>query len=139
VNDALQIADRPPAHEHRRREMPPLSGRLAREFLTMHHMVELWCRDHHGEAPSHPCPSCAEFLAYAERRLAKCPYGQDKPTCSNCPIHCYKQAPREFAKEVMRYSGPRMMTRHPVLALLHVLDGRRKVAHPKDLRRGGPT
>lgn len=139
MNDALQIADRRAAHEHRRREVPPLSGRLAREFLTMRHMVQLWCHDHHGEAPSHPCRPCAEFLAYAERRLAKCPYGQDKPTCTNCPIHCYKQAPREFAKEVMRYSGPRMMTRHPVLALLHVLDGRRKVAHPKDLRRGGPT
>lgn len=125
----------PPAHEHRPRARPPLTGRLAREFLTMRHMVELWCHDHHREAPSHPCASCAEFLAYAECRLAKCPYGQQKPTCSNCPIHCYKKAPREFAKAVMRYSGPRMMTRHPLLALLHVLDGRRKVVHPKDARR----
>lgn len=126
--------ERPLPHEHPCRETPPLKGRLAREFLTMHHMVDLWCRDHHGAAASHPCASCAEFLAYAERRLAKCPYGQDKPTCSNCPIHCYKQAPREFAKEVMRYSGPRMITRHPWLALLHVADGRRKVDHPKGLR-----
>jgi hypothetical protein len=128
-----------PANEHRRREVGPLEGRLAREFVTMRHMVDLYCRDHHGSAASHPCPDCAGFLDYAECRLAKCPYGQEKPTCTNCPIHCYKKAPREFAKEVMRYSGPRMMTRHPVLALLHVLDGRRKVAHPKDLRRGGPS
>ncbi len=128
----------PPAHEHRRREVPPLTGRLAREFLTMRHMVDVYCRDHHAGAASHPCPDCAGFLAYAECRLAKCPYGQEKPTCANCPIHCYKKAPREFAKEVMRYSGPRMLTRHPMLALLHVLDGRRKVAHPKDLRREAP-
>jgi hypothetical protein len=26
---------------------------------------------------------------------------------------------------VMRYTGPRMMWRHPVLAVRHVLDGRR--------------
>jgi hypothetical protein len=138
VNQAQPIATPPTPHERHRRQAPPLTGRLAREFLTMRHMVDLYCRDHHGEAAPHPCPDCAGFLAYAECRLAKCPYGQEKPTCSNCPIHCYKKAPREFAKEVMRYSGPRMMTRHPVLALLHVLDGRRKVAHPKELKRGGP-
>jgi len=128
----------PPGHEPRR-ELAPLSGRLAREYLTMRHMVELWCHDHHSAAASHPCPDCAEFLAYAGRRLQKCPYGQDKPTCSNCPVHCYKQAPREFAKDVMRYAGPRMMTRHPWLALLHVLDGRRKVEHPMQARKKGPA
>ena len=126
--------ERPQTRRRERRATPPLKGRLAREYLTMHHMVDLWCLDHHGGATSHPCASCAEFLAYAERRLAKCPYGQDKPTCSNCPIHCYKPAPREFAKEVMRYSGPRMITRHPWLALLHVADGRRKAEDPKELR-----
>jgi hypothetical protein len=31
----------------------------------------------------------------------------------------------------MRYSGPRMTFRHPVLALFHLLDGRRKAAHPR--------
>lgn len=128
----------PPGHEPRR-ELEPLSGRLAREYLTMHHMVELWCHDHHTAMVSHPCPDCAAFLEYANRRLQKCPYGQDKPTCSNCPVHCYKQAPREFAKDVMRYSGPRMMARHPWLALLHVLDGRRKVAHPMETRKKDPA
>ena len=123
----------PPREHHR--EVPPLTGRLAREHLTMRHMVALWCRDHHGSAVSQPCPSCSEFLAYAERRLAKCPYGQDKPTCSNCPVHCYKPAPKEFARQVMRYSGPRRTPRHPWLALLHLLDGRRRVPHPKELRR----
>ena len=82
-----------------------------------------------------PCPQCEAFLQYAARRLEKCPYGQDKPTCANCPVHCYKKAPREYAKEVMRFAGPRMMTRHPWLALMHLVDGRRKVAHPMEARR----
>jgi hypothetical protein len=112
-----------------------LSGRLSREFETMRHMVALYCRDHHGSEAAAPCPQCAGFLDYAERRLEKCPYGQDKPTCANCPVHCYKKAPREFAREVMRYAGPRMMTRHPYLALMHLVDGRRKVAHPMEMRR----
>ena len=109
--------------------------RLGREFRTMRHMVELYCRAHHGEEASRPCARCAAFLCYAERRLQKCPYGEIKPTCANCPIHCYKREPREFAREVMRYAGPRMMIRHPYLALHHLLDGKRRVAHPLDLRR----
>lgn len=115
----------------------PAQGRLARESKTMGHMVRLYCRDHHGKAGPAPCPRCREFLAYADRRLQKCPYGEEKPTCANCPVHCYKRAPREFARTMMRYSGPRMMLRHPWLALRHILDGRRQVEHPMALRRRG--
>jgi hypothetical protein len=56
----------------------------------------------------------------------RCPFGADKPTCANCTIHCYRAEMREQVREVMRYSGPRMMWRHPLLALAHLLiDGRR--------------
>ena len=112
-----------------------LGGRLGREFTTMRHMVGLYCQAHHAGQPGTPCPQCPAFLHYAARRLEKCPYGQDKPTCANCPVHCYKKAPREYAREVMRFAGPRMMTRHPWLALMHLLDGRRQVAHPMEARR----
>jgi hypothetical protein len=33
---------------------------------------------------------------------------------------------REKVKKVMKYSGPRMLLHHPVLALHHVFDGRKK-------------
>jgi len=112
-----------------------LPGRLGREMKTMRHMVALYCRAHHASNGSGHCPQCEEFLRYAARRLEKCPYGEDKPTCTNCPIHCYKRAPKEFAKTVMRYAGPRMLPRHPYLALMHILDGRRKVEHPMQGRR----
>ena len=32
---------------------------------------------------------------------------------------------RERVREVMRYSGPRMLWRHPVLAAAHLMDGRK--------------
>jgi len=113
----------------------PLKGRLAREFLTMQHMVRLYCQAHHAASGGRLCPSCVEFLEYAACRLEKCPYGEDKPTCANCPIHCYKRRPHEFARTVMCYAGPRMMTRHPWLALMHVIDGHRTVEHPMEMRR----
>jgi hypothetical protein len=108
---------------------------LVREFRTISKMVGIYCSDHHGGSARALCRDCREFLDYAERRLDKCPYGKDKPTCSNCPIHCYKPAQRELAREIMSYAGPRMMLRHPLLAIAHLIDGRREVSHPRELSR----
>lgn len=115
----------------------PLPGRLSREFLTMQRMVEIWCRDKHGgDIERHGlCTDCSDFLDYAHRRLEKCPYGEDKPTCAKCPIHCYKRAQRELARDIMRYAGPRMTLRHPWLSLMHLVDKARRVEHPMALRR----
>jgi hypothetical protein len=110
--------------------------RLKREFLTMQRMVEIWCAGHHGRrAGDGPCADCSEFLGYAARRLEKCPYGEAKPTCAKCPIHCYKRAQREQARQIMRYAGPRMTLRHPWLSLMHLVDKLRKVEHPMEIRR----
>jgi hypothetical protein len=122
---------------HDRADAAALPGRLSREFRTMACMVDIWCHDKHGSDTRHagPCVECREFLAYAHRRLEKCPYGENKPTCAKCPIHCYKRAQRELARDIMRYAGPRMTFRHPWLSLMHVVDKLRKVEHPMVLRR----
>jgi hypothetical protein len=112
------------------------TGRLRREWRTMQVMVGIYCSGHgHQGSPGQVlCAECAGFLGYAERRLEKCPYGPDKPTCAKCPIHCYKPQPREFAREVMRYAGPRMLLRHPWLSLTHFADKARRVEHPMAMR-----
>lgn len=114
-----------------------VTPRLKREYRTMECMVEIWCADHHGTAHGDqgPCGECRDFLAYAARRLEKCPYGEAKPTCAKCPIHCYKRAQRELARDIMRYAGPRMTLRHPWLSLMHLVDKLRKVEHPMAARR----
>ena len=72
------------------------------------------------------CAECDDLLGYARRRLAGCRYAAAKPTCAKCPAHCHKPEMRERVRAVMRYSGPRMLKRHPVLAAAHLADGRRK-------------
>lgn len=111
------------------------SRRLSREYKTMVRMVSIFCADHHGGKRSTVCHDCQEFLEYAAKRLEKCPYGEDKPSCANCPVHCYKSAQREHARRIMRYSGPRMSYRHPWLAVMHMLDSRRQVAPPRQFKR----
>jgi hypothetical protein len=117
------------------RGMGTLTSRLKREHATLRCMTRIYCDHHHGPSEDELCVDCERLMAYAERRLEKCPYGVEKPTCANCPIHCYKPAQREAVREIMRFAGPRMTWRHPVRALTHLLDKMRKAPHPMDLRR----
>lgn len=105
--------------------------RLARERRTIAAMIAIYCRDHHRSRGL--CGECAGLQAYALERIDRCVYGPEKPTCVNCPIHCYKREQREAVREVMRHAGPRMLVRHPVLAIMHVIDGR--VRAPKAIPR----
>ncbi len=111
-----------------------MSDHLDREARTMGKMVQIYCTAHH-ESADELCEDCAKFLDYAEVRLEKCPYGEDKPTCANCPVHCYKPHFRAQAKAIMRFSGPRMLFRHPLLTIAHYMDGRRRALHPRELTR----
>jgi len=97
--------------------------RLTRERATVAAMVRIFCRAHHGGPAL--CRDCAALLQYANYRLDRCPFDADKPTCVACPVHCYRPAERQRMREVMRYAGPRMLWRHPYLAIRHLLDERR--------------
>jgi len=99
--------------------------RARRELKTARVMIDLYCRDHHGGGRG-LCDDCRALSAYAQQRVDRCPFRADKPTCVNCPVHCFKPAMREQIRLVMRYAGPRMVWRHPVLSLFHFLDGKRK-------------
>ena len=96
--------------------------RFEREKKTLKAMIAMYCRDHH--TPQDPlCTDCVALQDYALARLEKCRYGADKPKCAACTTHCYKPAMRDAVRAVMRYAGPRMVVKHPVLALGHTVDG----------------
>ncbi|OGP80951.1 MAG: hypothetical protein A2Z08_01360 [Deltaproteobacteria bacterium RBG_16_54_11] len=99
--------------------------RLTREDKTVEAMIRMHCRSEHHAAEG-LCPDCRELLAYARERLSRCPYQEGKTQCARCLIHCYRPAIREKIRAVMRYAGPRMMYRHPIMALYHFIDGIRK-------------
>lgn len=96
--------------------------RLAREWKTVLAMMKIYCRDQHG-AGGELCAECLSLAHYVNLRLDRCHFGVEKPTCANCPVHCYQRDRREQIKVVMRYSGPKMLWKHPGLSLWHLLDG----------------
>lgn len=112
--------------------------RLVRERGTLEAMIRIRCRDVHRPAAGGLCEDCRDLLRYAGERLEKCPFGEDKPTCARCPVHCYRPEMRERIREVMRHAGPRMPREHPWLALMHLLDGRRNVPALPRKGRDGP-
>ena len=61
-----------------------------------------------------------ELKTYARLRIDKCPFMESKTFCSACKVHCYQAQKREEIRQVMRYSGPRMLFHHPVMTLNHL-------------------
>lgn len=100
-------------------------GRLSREKRTVRAMIRIACRGRHG-ADDVLCEQCQELLSYALDRVDRCPFQADKPTCADCNVHCYRPDMREKIRAVMKYAGPRMLYRHPLLLIGHLVDGLRK-------------
>lgn len=117
----------------------PRFVRRRREAKTIAAMVQIYCQGHGHvrEADAPMCVECGALLEYAARRLERCVFGDAKPACANCVVHCYRADMRERVREVMRWSGPRMLLRHPVLAILHLVDERRPAPRLPERKGGG--
>ncbi len=87
---------------------------------TTKSMVQMYCRHKHGHHI--PCDDCLNFLQYANKRLLKCRYAKFKPVCQKCKTHCYSKKYKQMAKEIMSYAGPRMIYKHPLLAIYHLYE-----------------
>ncbi len=88
------------------------------EKKVVSRMIAIYCRSKHGSVKK-LCPACDALEQYALQRLERCPFGEEKPTCAACTIHCYKSSMRMKIKEVMRFAGPRMLYLHPVDTIRH--------------------
>lgn len=111
------------------------------EQKTVTFMIQLYCRKMHKnhkatKSPEFLCDECKKLLNYVDLRVQKCPYTAKgtKTFCSFCPTHCYKPEFREKIRQVMRFSGPRMLFYHPVKAIKHLrltLKEKRKMSHQR--------
>ncbi|MFW9826528.1 MAG: nitrous oxide-stimulated promoter family protein [Candidatus Thorarchaeota archaeon] len=98
---------------------------LEKERKTIKTMIRMYCKNHH-DPKLELCDNCSQLFDYASKRLQYCQYGESKPICENCTIHCYKPDMREKVRKVMRYSGPRMIYTHPIMGFRHLFKKLRK-------------
>lgn len=101
-----------------------VQNKRQREKDTVSFMISLYCRKKHG--CKQLCPQCAALDAYAKARSDKCPFMETKTFCSNCKVHCYKPEMRQKIREVMAFSGPRMIFYHPIMAIRHVIEAKKE-------------
>lgn len=90
------------------------------EVETIYTMISIYCKNNHHTKEL--CSECDELFEYAKQRIDRCPKKETKTFCSSCSIHCYKPDMRQKIKTVMKYAGPRMLYKNPVLALAHVVN-----------------
>ena len=101
-------------------ELMNTQSKREREKQLASQMIALYCRKKHGGKGL--CPDCAALNTYARQRSDRCPFMETKTFCSNCKVHCYKPEMRSQIRAVMRFSGPRMVFHHPVIAVRHVIE-----------------
>ena len=91
-----------------------------KEKKMVSQMIALYCKkQHHTKAGL--CEECAALDNYARERSDKCPFMETKTFCSNCKVHCYNPMMRQQIRQVMRFSGPRMIFYHPIAAMHHMI------------------
>ena len=102
-----------------------IQSKREREKKTVSLMISIYCKKKHHSGKE-LCPECAALRDYAMKRSDKCPFMETKAFCSNCKVHCYKPDMRGKIREVMRFSGPRMIFHHPVMAVRHVIESKKE-------------
>lgn len=93
-------------------------SKIEKEKRIVELMISLYCRKKEGN--SELCSSCRDLIDYSVRRLDHCRFGEEKGSCRQCNVHCYSPHMRARIREVMRFSGPRMLLYEPIEAIKHL-------------------
>ena len=122
-------------------EMPTLAqdtGELYHDLKTLALFIDLYCRYKHPDSPHREanllthdvkliagktivlCPECTKLLAHAFVKRSHCPM-HPKPACKHCPSHCYHPTYRAQIREVMKFSGRKMLLSGRLDYLFHLL------------------
>lgn len=100
------------------------SEKVVKEKKLVKCMVEIYCHSKHGKRKT-LCEDCDKLLEYAFKRIDSCPFMETKTFCSNCKVHCYNTAMREKIRQVMAFSGPRLLFIHPIAAISHLIQSKK--------------
>lgn len=112
--------------------------RVERDQRVLVRFIHLYCDHRHRDVVKEPfslpghdaaapgrrpivlCRPCRKLLAHALVKRARCPL-DPKPACKHCPVHCYHPTYRQKIRDVMRYSGRRLVLSGRLDMLYHLL------------------
>ncbi len=100
---------------------------IDKEKRIVAQMITLYARYHRHEPGIEQ--EMENLRVYCMARLEHCRWGEGKPACQHCQVHCYAPEKRERIRQVMRWAGPRMLWHHPGAVLWHLFHHR----EPKEI------
>jgi hypothetical protein len=111
---------------------------LQKDLRTLATFIRIYCTHKHKDQPKAPvalnthdveaiagrpillCADCRKLLGHAFVKRSRCPM-DPKPACKHCPSHCYHPAYRQRIRQVMKYSGRRLVLTGRLDYLYHLL------------------
>jgi hypothetical protein len=108
--------------------VPALDEKIGKDVAVLAEFIHIFCSDKHPDAATSGaesggtvgrylamfeygyCADCMKLLLHAASKRVLCPF-DPKPACKKCETHCYGPGYRERIREVMRYSGMRLIKR----------------------------
>ena len=116
----------------------PLDKALRRDLKTLAMFIHIYCKYKHSGLVRAPvqlkthdvravagrsivcCDECRKLLAHAFTKRSHCPM-DPKPMCKHCPSHCYAPHYRDQIRQVMKYSGKKLLFSGRLDYLYHLL------------------
>lgn len=98
-----------------------ITEKREKEKQTVQFMIALYCHKKHSTKKGELCEEREKLYAYACKRIEHCQHMETKTFCSKCKTHCYAPEMKEKIRDVMKFSGPRMLLYNPVLAMKHMI------------------
>ena len=123
---------------HRHPLTPELDRELTRDLKTLTLFIRVYCKHKHSSANRQPvelvthdvqrlagrpvelCEDCRKLLTHALVKRSNCAM-EPKPMCKHCPNHCYHPTYRAKIRDVMKFSGRRLVLTGRLDYLFHLL------------------
>lgn len=99
--------------------MDKINKKVEFEKKIVSEMIFLYCKKKHNCDTL--CSECLELLEYSNNRIDNCRYIEEKNFCSNCKTKCYSPKMKAKIREVMKFSGRRLLFSHPILCVKHII------------------
>jgi hypothetical protein len=116
----------------------PVDREMRKDLKTLALFIHVYCKHKHGnlehaeaqmkthnvrEIAGRPvvlCSECTKLLMHAFTKRSHCPM-HPKPACKHCPSHCYHPTYRAQIRQVMKFSGMKMLLGGRLDYLFHLL------------------
>lgn len=104
--------------------MNELTPEQLKDVKVLARFIQVYCHAHHdrqscgdvelprelqrGKRSDTVCRECAALLEHGIKKRSLCPL-DPKPTCKKCHIHCYGKEYRQKIREIMAFSGRKLL------------------------------